>query len=388
MHPIKSMQLLLIVVPVLVVASCIKPYDPGIQSGDEKKLVISGLVSTLDGNQVVSVSLTSPINKPGKNPVPGCTVTIKDNAGRLFPMIDSSNGNYYTRIDPQYLVPGSSFQLQVITPDGNTIVSDFDSLTSGPAVDSVYYIRKDIPTTNPSQPIKGIQFYVNLNASSTDSHYYRWECSETWEHHADYPIEFYYSGMIHHVSPPDYSKNVCWSTLTVRNVFTLKTTGLSSNRYRLLPLHFVDNKTSRLVYGYSLLVNQFSLSHAAYEYWNQLRINSTNEGGLYERQPLAANGNMHNLTHPDQEVLGFFGACSVSSKRIFVSNVPGLEMEYYSKCSTSPLNPYQLTSFNALEYPIYLMLDSLGFPSILMSKDCVDCRASSGTTTKPAFWPI
>jgi hypothetical protein len=372
-----------------MMTSCIKPFDPVIGAGDANKLVVSGVVTDFNGDQKVTISKSISITsiKREERPLPGCIVIISDVKGHQFPLIDSSDGNYYGRIDPQYLTTGSSFKIEILTPDGSKIVSDYDRLSACPVVDSVYFIRKDLPTIDPAKFVKGIQFYVDLKGKSSDSRLYRWEAVETFEYHADYPIEWYYDGIVRHVTPPDYSKDTCWQTLLVRDIYTVSTKNLAENKYQMFSLNFVDNTTSRLVYGYSLLVNQYSLSDSAYNYWTQLRTNSTDEGGLYDRQPLSSKGNLHNLTHPDQDVLGFFGASSVKSKRIFVRNVENLDLEYLSSCVPDAIRQWGgLADYNHLPKPIYLLGDAKGWKPYILAEECVDCRAKGGKIVKPDFW--
>lgn len=387
MHQTK--QILLFLLTAVTLTSCFKAYEPEIMVTDEKKLVVSGLVTDRGGKQTVTISMSSNVNKPEESPVTGCTVTIMDDQGHQFPMVDSAaNGNYRGWIDAMYLTNGSSFKVEIITPDGSKIVSDYDKMSSCPEVDSVYYTRKDLPTVDPAVFTKGIQFYIDLDGQNTDSKYYRWEAVETWEYHSDYPIEWIYNGIkVIHIYPPDYSKDTCWATLIVRNIFTLSTLNLSDNKYQQFPLHFVDNTTSRLVYGYSLLINQYSLSDTAYKYWNKLNANSTDEGGLYEKQPLASKGNLHNLTHPDKQVLGFFGVSSVRSKRIFVENVEDLNLEYKSPCIPFPMSAWGFADYSNIPKPLYLFGDEKGYQKILMNVECVDCTSMWGKNKKPAFWP-
>lgn len=370
--------------------SCIKSYQPEITGADSGKLVVSGQISDLNQIQSVTVTISSSINKQEVIPVDGCTVIISDEQGHQFPMTYSADGNYTGMIDHQYLVPGKSFKIEILTSDGSRIISDFDKLSPCPAVDSVYYLRKDISTNDPSEPLKGIQFYIDLNGNNSDSKFYRFEAIETWEYHSEYPVEWFFAGKIQRKQPADYSLSICWSTFPIKNIFTLSTVHLMENKYKLFPLHFVDNKTDRLVFGYSLLVNQYSLSEAAYNYWRQLDISSTSEGGLYEKQPLAAKGNLHNLTHPEKEILGFFGVSSVTSKRIFVSNVENLELENPSRCAMRQLiaPEFQLYGIGPEYWPVYLKEDTAYNPTIVLDKGCVDCRALNGTTVKPAFWPL
>lgn len=371
-----------------MLTSCFKAYEPVIISSDVNKLVVSGLVTNLTGSQSVKISISSSVNEPEESQVTGCTVIISDDQGHQFPMTDSGEGKYTGFIDPMYLIPGISFKVEIHTPDGSTIVSDYDKFTTCPGVDSIYYIRKDLPTSEPDQFIQGIQFYADIEGKNTDSRYYRLEAVETWEYTADYPMEWLWDGqLVRHISPPDYSRDTCWTTLLVRDIFTLSTEKLAENKYKQLPLHYVDNTTQRLLHGYSLLINQYSLSEKAYYFWNQLRTNSTSDGGLYERQPMASKGNLHNITHPDQDVLGFFGVSSVTSKRIFVDNVENLEVKYLSSCFPTPMSKWGFKDYAHLPKPLYLMGDATGWKPIIMNVECVDCTASFGKNIKPDFWP-
>jgi hypothetical protein len=385
-HQIKL--LLLFLVSTSMLTSCFTSYDPEIRAGDINKLVVNGVLTDRGGDQTVTLTMPSSIHNPKTNPVPGCTVTISDTQGHQFPMTYSDKGNYHGLIDAKYFTTGNSFKVEIITPDEDKIDSDFDQFSTCPDIDSVYFIIKDMVSDDPEKPVKGIQFYIDLDGNNTDSRLYRFEAFETYEYHSAYPIEWYYSYGIKHVFPDDYSKQICWGTYLIRNIFILSTEKLAVNKYKLSPLNFVDNHTQRLVYGYSLLVNQYSLSKAAYKYWDQLRTNSTNEGGLYERQPLGTKGNLHNLTHPDREILGFFGVSSVKSKRIFVRKVENLELETQSTCGYHVIHTGELEDANPIQYPIYLLADSATkIPAYVLEEGCADCRDLSGTTVKPDYWP-
>ena len=312
---------------------CIEPYVPYISTEASNKYVVSGQITDVGGYQFVNVSLSSPVGNPHYIPVLGCFVSISDNKDHVFSLEDVGQGNYRAWIDQQYLIPGTSYMLKIKTPDGIEIESDYDQMYRCPDIDSVYYIKEDLPTNDPLIFNKGIQFYVDLNGTNLNSYFYRWDLEETWEYHSSYPKEWTYDGEIHQIKPPDYSRMVCWSTQTIKNIYTLTTQNLSENKYKKLPLHFVDNTTSRLTYLYSLLVKQYALSESGYTYWEQLRINSNDQGGMYSKQPLAIQGNIKNITHPNQSVLGFFAATSIKSKRIFIKEVDGLIIDYKPICA-------------------------------------------------------
>jgi len=374
-------------ITMMMFSSCIRSYEPEILTGDEKKYVITGQVTDEDGSQSINVSLSSPIGSPKYIPVTGCQVNILDDKGHTFPLGDEGGGNYNNTIDPAFLQPGVAFKLEVTTPEGDFITSDFDTLTRGPEVDSVYYIREEKLYNPVAPPVMGIQFYLDLHGATTDSRYYRFEAIETWEYHSPLPLEWYYDGVVHHVTPPDSSKMVCWRTIRLPDIFTLTTDNLNENSYEQYPLHFVSNLTVRLAYGYSLLVRQFALSREAFTYYENLRVNSNPEGGLYDKQPLSIRGNLHNQTHPDQDVLGFFAANAVRSKRIFVYPIPDLPLNYHVECEAFPIRG-GLSKIKPKDYPVYLSGNSNGYSLSWLENECVDCLVLQGTNIKPDFWPF
>jgi hypothetical protein len=372
----------------LLFSSCIKSYEPQIDVSDAVKFVVTGQVNKGDDFQYVNISTTSSMSKPKYNLVTGCIVTIIDDQNNQFEAIDMKDGNYKAEIPKNELSAGSAFKVDIVASDGTHIVSDFDQLPDCPAIDSLYFELSTLPSDNPNIHVKGIQFYIDLNAENYSSRYFRWEAIETWEFRAVYPIEWIYDGKVHHILPVDYSRKVCWKTTMVNDVFTLSTLNLAQNKYKSYKLHFVDNySSSRLVYGISLLLRQYSLSKSAFEYWEKVRINSNDQGGLYEKQPLAIKGNMHNMTNPDRQVLGYFGTSTVSSKRIFVKNVENLPLEYNPGCSAESEKPFR--TFNGVQppYPVYLYAGLYGYLIIILPPYCYDCRRDGGDTIKPAFWP-
>lgn len=371
----------------LLLQSCIVPFYPLVESRNINKFVVSGQVNDNDEIQTVSVSVASPVGDPEYIPVSGCSVTISDDRGNQFEMKEAEAGKYQAEIDKGYLVPGISFKVDVITSDGIHIQSDFDRMNECPGIDTLYYVRKVIRENTPDDILEGLQFYIDLDAGNSSSHYFRWEAVETWESHVPYARKWYFDGTVHHIFPPDSSKMVCWTTEKVQNIYTLSTQNFVENRYSMLPLNFVDNSTAKLMYGYSLLVNQISLSEAAFTYWDQLRVNSFEQGELYEKQPLSVTGNLHNITDPDQKVLGFFCAASVKSKRIFISPIDDFEFNAITYCRPDTLRHGGLREIRTSQYPAYLDGNDDTYFLIRLGPYCVDCTKLGGTTVKPDFWP-
>jgi hypothetical protein len=368
-----------------LLSACIKEYKPEISRNEINKYVVFGQLTNEEGFQEVTVSYSSTVGDPKFIPVKNCVVIISDDKGNQYTLTEYQSGYYHVWMPQSSLTAGTAYKVDVTTKPGDHISSAFDLMPMVPEIDSVYYQLKDIPTNDPDNPLKGIQFYIDYNGAGTNSTFVKWDLTETWEYHATYPITFYFDGAYHQVDPPDYSKKVCWSTVKLDNIFTLSTQNLVENKYKMFPLHFIDNHTARLAYGYSLLIRQLSLSENAYIYWDQVRINHTNGNGMYQQQPLAVKGNMVNLSKPDDEVLGYFNASSVKSKRIFVNHPESLNMDFSDFCGGPVKMELGWADGASPSNPVYLIFVDGSLK--VLDNTCCDCLLIGGTNVKPDFWP-
>ncbi len=112
----------------------------------------------------------------------------------------------------------------------------------------------------------------------------------------------------------------CWAYNKVVGISTSTTEGLSRNQFINVPVFRVNLESARLLYRYSVLVNQYAISREAHHFFNLLKEFSENSGFLYDIQPGFIAGNIHNKSTPEENVIGIFYAASHSSSRIFISH--------------------------------------------------------------------
>jgi hypothetical protein len=370
----------------MLLSGCIKPFEPEFNNESVNKLVVQGMVSSNSGWQYVTVSRTSAVTDPSFIPVNNCQVKIIDDLGQSFELKQYEDGKYRVWMIGTFLVPGRSYKVEVVTPEDQLLVSTFDKMPNGSQVGDVYYEITELPTNDPDFFINGIQFYTDFIAGEQDSRYFRWKLTETWEYHTKHPIEFYYDGEVHHVLPPDSSQMYCWRTDQIEEIITLSTKTFSTNEAERFPLNYVQNNTNRLEILYSLLIEQSALSENAYNYWDELRLNSEQDGGLYNSQPIAVKGNIVNTSNPESEVLGYFQASTVGIKRVFVEPVEGLELDFHERCTPVQLR-FGLRELGPRLYPAYLLAIDGNVTMVYLPDDCVLCTVLGGTTDKPNYWP-
>jgi hypothetical protein len=369
---------------VITFVGCIETFIPKDISNNQPCYVVAGRVTNIGGNQSIKVSKTSPIDLPRHIPVLGCLVSIIDTENNVFlSNSNDNNGTYNVNIDQQYLTISKGFKVKVVTPLGEVIESEFDTLKPCPTLNSVYYEIQERLTENPLVNEKGLQFKIDLIANNSYDRYFKWEIEESFEYTATYPITVYYDGRLHYIEP-DYSLFYCWDTKPIWDIFAISTRGLTDNKFTGYNLHFVGNTTQRLMHLYSINVTQIAISEANFNFLEQLRLNTLEQGGLFDAQPINVKGNIFSSSDPALSVFGFFSAESMQSHRSFYSNIPDLDFLLPSVCQPMDLN-IALNKFKPKDYPVYFV--EIGGELKWPLKSCFDCRLSGGKTEKPPFWP-
>jgi hypothetical protein len=373
----------------LLFSACIDRYYPETVEDFEPKIVVEAFLNDNEILQKIAISKTTAPDSLFRNPLSGCFVEVLDDKGNAFQFSESRSepGYYYCSIDKSYFTTGTKFQLHFNTPEGNEYLSETDQLSDCPEVNELDYELQFKPTSDPNLTEDGLQFFVDLKADENFSRFYRWTIDETWEYHSQWPIIRYIDmDGVYHRGPIDSSKFTCYSTEQVKSVFILSTNDLISNNYSNFELHFVNDHTQKLLYRYSILVKQHSISEKAFRFWEAVAKNNLESGGFFETQPIQAIGNVHNIADTTERVIGLFSVSKVTSKRISIFDVPELSFAQVPYCTgrkiEGPLAPDE-------PKPIYFVYitDADGVQAnAIANQECLDCTMRGGTTTLPSFW--
>ncbi|MFN8206450.1 MAG: DUF4249 domain-containing protein [Bacteroidales bacterium] len=399
----------LLIFLIIFLQSCLEPYFPELPDDEVNTIVIFGGISDKGGYNYLQVSLATNISQPEYFPVTGCTGYVADESGKKWNIESTGEGNYRVYIAKENLVPGRKYKLYMKSPLGVEFESEEEMMPASSQLDSIYYKWETHQTSIPEVSPTGLQFYADMKGGPDDAKYYRWIVQESWEYHSPYPIDYYYDGSsksIKRMFPPDYSKMICYSTVDMPKIFTMKTANLAENKYEGFSLHFIPNTDEKLLYAYSVMVKQVALSEKAYQYWEYLRQNVEDQSGLYQKQPLQIQGNIHALnaydstlvtpsstsgdsassrTYSSKRVLGFFTVSSEKEARITLNNIPDLEVDLSNYCrpwvpKSGGIGPYlKAVGWGKIIYMVG--------PDSLADESCFDCRLRGGTTVKPAFLP-
>jgi hypothetical protein len=387
--------------------SCISPFEINYK-GEGNQLVVDGGIIKGVKKQEINISIASSISNPKHIPLSNCQVKVIDDSGNEFVFTEESQGKYVSDIDDALLNYNSQYKLVFSTPSGENYESGYQKLLMTAPVDNIYSIEEYHQNANPNTGnVRGLQFYVDLNAPNDASKYYKWQIVETWEVHASFMISGIYDGKTVSVTVnPSDSLYYCWKTKIAEGFYTSSTINLSQNIIKKIPLHFKLSTSEDLGIKYCATVRQFALNKDAYDYWHQKEVEMNVSGQIFTSQPTQYKSNIVNTSNPDEKVLGFFWASSCTEKHLFLKDPFSLGIGGTGTCNTLIL-PSNLVGKQLEAALLNLILKTRNVPKppvyiytvcgmsgciyyVALTNDCIDCRlnivSGKGTTQKPDFW--
>jgi len=347
-------------------------------------LTVDGMITNEPGPYIIKLSMSKPLDAYGKIPYQNCIVTIYENSGISEELEEIEPGIYASKEDGIRGEIGNKYSISIISPEGKEYNSDYQELLEPIEIQSFYskfIYLEDLDYAPYGLP--GHQFYVDTKLASNPNSYLLWTMIETYKYNADYILYSVFDGhdmlYVHLNELPEY-ENIyyCWKTQNVKFVFAGRTGNLDIPKITKQPLHFVGTDSRRLMDRYSIILNQYSIGKEAYDYWNDIEKQISDENIIATSQPHNIYGNVLNVNNPNELVYGFFTVASVNKKRIYVDR-PRTPF-YYEIC-------YVDWDGSALPPPLfYVLYDQAigGLGEVL--EPCIDCRSKHGVTVKPDFW--
>ena len=367
---------------IAIFSNCVKEFTPKPQSY-ENLLVIDALLTDSQEPFEVRLSRSIPIDTSGFVPESGATISLATDDGEQYNLVESNPGIYIYQglINAQV---GKAYQIKVQTSGGNQYESSFVNMRKTPAIDSVTYKYEERATAG----LTGVQIFANTHDPSNSTNYYRWEWDETWMFYTPYNSNIIWDDG--QILPRDENINVCWKYGESTSIDISSSKNLSVDRISDYPLLYVSTESDRLQTRYSLLVKQYGLSEASYNYWKELKNVTENLGTLFDPQPSIVKGNVYNINDENEIVLGYFDAATVSEQRIFIqrNNLPPIRTpNYYAQCTDSLVSRRQIPDMvRGLWLLVEETVNEAGFPAYVMSTEyCIDCTLY-GSNERPDYW--
>lgn len=391
--------------------SCKKIYTPQLTSVSTNFLAIDGPIISGDST-FIRLSRTTRLTDTTQNKAElKAIVAIENDQNTLYPLTEKGAGLYVLGITNFDV--SRKYRLDIKTSNGKIYQSDFVPMkTTGP-IDSVYFEPKDS---------NHIQFYLDAHDPTNKTRYYRWDYKETWRYTSLLKYQFYYNnGVVSNLTSADPDISTCYRTALSNEVFVGSSALLANDVITKQQLGGVDN-SEKIVRGYVLQVRQYALTKEGFEYYQNLKTNTEQLGSLFDSQSSILKGNIHCITNPAEMVIGFISLSTVTSKQVNLSyaqipirftNLYGT-LEWFKGHFYNSFTPFKpepgncevksipelpaatfktradaiLSSGNNILFDEDLSYPATSYTYFYAPKECVDCRATGGTTTKPSYFPF
>jgi hypothetical protein len=378
----------------MMIVSCKKPYNPPAISAPGSYLVVEGVINSGPDSTIIKLSRTVNLSSTiTLNPVSGAVLTVESAQNAIYPLIETTNGNY---VSPGLNLDNTQqYHLRIKTSDGKVFLSDFEAVNITPPIDSIGFMVQG----------NGIQLYVNTHDPSNNTKYYRWDYQETWQFHAEYESIYVTNGTA--IVPRTYAQMIytCFAGDKSSDIILGSSAKLTQDVIYQNPITQVTSTSEKLETKYSILVNQYALTGDAYNFWVNLKKNTEQLGSIFDAQPSNINGNIHCITNPSEPVIGYISVSTIQHKRVFIANaqLPSawspvypdqceLDSDLYARKIPGDPMPVNQVAMNLIPIgssaiPVAaIYFDSffvIGF--IASDSECVDCTIR-GTQTQPSFW--
>lgn len=365
-----------------VVMSCIETYDPPLDNRDVNYLVVDGFLNASNGTANIALTRTLPVKSKEFIPAEsGASVQIVDSNGEAHPLTETKPGLYsggVTNVDAQ-----TRYRLSIRTHDNREYSSDLIDIIESPAIDSISYWLDN----------NEVVFGINSHDPTGKAKYFRWKYIETYEYRSKYHSSFKFVGDEIKLRTEEEFISTCWKSNPSTDILLGSTRHLSESvvsNNRLLSIPFDSVKLS---IKYRLFVQQQSLTEDEYNYWLNLRKSTENLGSLFDPLPSEVSGNIHSITNPDEKVIGYFSAGTVTETVRYI----GRSEFPLEATRNSGINPNcAIDTILTADIPNIshstLLIDELfemGIISIGYSTSenlCIDCRIHGGIPSRPPFW--
>jgi len=241
---------------------CKKPYLPGIVAVSSNYLVVEGVINTGSDSTSIRLSRTVPLSSTRQvKPEFGATVTILTDAGGNYPLSPAGNGYY--KGPGLNLNSLAKYGLKIVTSGGKVYQSDMVVAKNSPPIDSVYYRIMN----------NGVQVYADTHDPANNTHYYRWDFSETYEFRsAFYSYDYFTQTPVDTVlsRPPSAQIFTCWRGDASYTIIVNTSAKLAKDIITNNAVAFVESTSEKLEARYSILVKQYAITADAFNYFQQL----------------------------------------------------------------------------------------------------------------------
>ncbi len=284
---------LLLSVLVIGLTSCETVIDAKLDTGPTQ-LSVDATLTDQPGSQTIRLTQTAAyFNSSTPTPATSATVTVSDDAGKIYAFADPDNDGYYvwqpTGKDTLGRI-GRTYQL-TIAYQGETYGAS-SKMNRVPPIDSLIFVKRKLNPLSSTEGYRGEFYAVDIPGAAD---YYR--------------IRFFRNGAL---------QNKPGNIITTQDGGFRSASPVTDGLTFIAPIRQSINPDSLFAMNDVVTVEVQSLSLAAFDFWDELRNQITN-GGLFATPPVNVPTNVINTKTGGRKATGFFITSAVRSRTATVA---------------------------------------------------------------------
>jgi hypothetical protein len=285
----------------LILMACVDRVDLKLD-GQNNQLVVDGLITDQPGPYTVRLSRS--LKYDNSNPVTtyflpekGAKVAIVEQSGSVTVRLrlqEGESGVYQTNQNGFKGMTGRTYWVEIQTADGGVYQSEPETMLASAVMENLKptltIVGRLSTTTASLQETWGFRITVDTQDPADETNYYRWKTT----------------GILEFLTYTDNGGFTCY--LTQQPLETQVT--LSDDKYvngQKFTQQVAIAPYERIT-RYRAIVDQYSLTQRAFEYWDRIRAQQANIGSIFDAAPAQLIGNVTRTDKDGETVLGYFGA--------------------------------------------------------------------------------
>jgi len=374
----------------LAAVSCRDPFFPEETNLNLNYLVIEGHIDTGGGESIIKLSRTGSIFNQTTGSFEqfiiesGARLNLISELGSSWSFSEKSPGEYSLQ---EELPSNMAYSLNIVLRNSQSYSSDFIMPVDSPPIGSVTFERKE----------DGVRVFVSTQGTE-DAQYFLWQYEEDWIYRSPFNTFYKYNPETDKVDfrPLENQIHVCWNKDRIPNIVLENAGRFAGRRIERQEIMFIPLGSEKLSQRYSILVKQMALEPKAFVFWETMRKNSEDIGGIFSPLPSFIESNFNTSEEFGiSPTIGFLSIGRVSRERLFI-DIQDIRpwrpvIEDYLGClvgsDTITSENYEIRFGIGGSIPVEAVFNG---PELIgyfgASSRCVDCTVMGGTTTKPEFW--
>ncbi|PRY85324.1 DUF4249 domain-containing protein [Mongoliibacter ruber] len=368
----------------LIVLGCRDPFEPEIVSQDLALLVVEGYIE-IDGDSEIILSRTSTVRDTSNvRMVTGARVYVSPESGNSFWDFDEAedlNGHYSFTGNFE---ANQNYYLNILLPNGQMYQSELLTPVITPEIEELGWLRDD----------GGVEIFVSTQGD-TDAKYFLWSFNEDWIFFPGVSSFLIYEDGGVRARTEEERVDRCWDATRQPRIVLQNSARFEGNLIVERELVRIPPLSEKLQRRYSIEVIQRAIDQDAFDFWEILRKNSDDIGGIFSPLPSLIGGNIHSIEgNSEENVIGHISMGRSARKRIYIDGTDvfpwRVEIPEYEFCNLSQdtiaVNLASSRFRSGLEIPareVFQDFFLIGYRS--GSRACVDCTLR-GSNVRPDFW--